>query len=81
MKYHRKQFRFTVRRLKQCHNALQNDTLVSKLLSGKGSDNIFDEIRKLRGQVSPRSSRIDNEVGQEKKNQRSDKVADMAPFM
>ena len=65
MKNHRKQVRFAVRRLKQCQNALQNDTLVSKLLSGKGSGNIFDEIRKLRGQISSPSSHIDNEVGQE----------------
>ena len=65
MKNHRKQVRFAVRRLKQCQNALQNDTLVSKLLSGKGSDNIFDEFRTLRGQVSSRSSGIDYEVSQE----------------
>ena len=61
MRHSKRQFKYAARRLKRCQNILQNDRFVKSLLQTNG--NIFNEIRKYRGQNATFSTRIDEEVG------------------
>ena len=61
MKYSNKQYKVAVRRLKRCNNKIQNEKFINGII--REGRNIFDEIKKFRGQQSTVSSRIDNEVG------------------
>ena len=61
MKLSKTQYKYAVRRLKRCNDAIQNRKFLSSLEGG--GCNIFKEIRKYRGQCQTYSSRIDEEVG------------------
>ena len=61
MKYSNSQYKYALRRLKRCNDRIKND----KFLAGVLTDgrNIFNEIRKLRGNPRIVPSRIDTTVG------------------
>ena len=61
MKQSKNQYKYAIRRLKNASESIQNDKFVSSIL--KGGVNIFQEIKKHRGNGSSQSSRIDDEVG------------------
>ena len=61
MKHSKMQYKYALRRLKRCNDRIQNEKFLTGILhEGR---NIFDEIRKLRGNSKILSTRIDNEVG------------------
>ena len=57
----KRQYKYAVRRLKRANNKIQNDKFVQSLLNK--NINIFKEIKKVRGNCSSFSSRIDDQVG------------------
>ena len=61
MRSSKSQYKYAVRRLKRVNDKIQNEKFVKQIL--KGGANIFQEIRKFRGNSRPCSSRIDEEVG------------------
>ena len=61
MLFSKRQYKYAVRRLKRANDKIQNDKFVQSVLTG--GVNIFDEIKKQRGNFSSFSSRIDDQVG------------------
>ena len=61
MRLSRRQYKYAVRRLKRCNDRIQNKKLISGLINNRR--NIFEEVRKFRGNNTVISSRIDEEVG------------------
>ena len=57
----KRQYKYAVRRLKRANDKMQNDKFVQSILTG--DINIFKEIKKVRGNNSNVSSRIDDQVG------------------
>ena len=57
----KRQYKYAVRRLKKANDKIQNDKFVQSILAG--GINIFREIKKVRGNCSSFSSRIDEQVG------------------
>ena len=63
IKASKRQYKYSVRRLKRVNDQIVNQKFVTSLLGGGGASNIFHEIRKFRGSNSTCTSRMDNEVG------------------
>ena len=61
MKKSKNQYSYAVRRLKRCKDIIQNNKFLEAI--SNGSSNIYEEIRKYRGNQVSFSSRIDNHVG------------------
>ena len=59
MKDSKRQYKYSVRRLKRVNDRIKNDRNLNS-----GGTNLFNEIKKFRGTSPIFSSRIDNEVGQ-----------------
>ena len=63
MLHSKSQYKHAIRRLKRANDKIQNDKFVQSLLSGGAKTNIFQAIRKYRGNCRGYSSRIDGEIG------------------
>ena len=63
MKLSNKQYKFAVRRLKRCADIIQNEKMANCLLNSEG--NIFQEVKKIRGNRTNYSSQIDETIGAE----------------
>ena len=61
MKHTKHQFKYALRRVQRACNNIQNDKFLAEVL--KGGVNIFEEIKRHRGNVKKCSSTIDGEVG------------------
>lgn len=57
------QYKYAVRRLKRASNSIQQDKFVESVING--GVNIFDEVKRFRGQAKTISSSIDGQVGSE----------------
>ena len=62
MKKSKHQYKYSLHRIQRAREYLVNEKFVHEILKG-GTGNIFDEIKKLRGNIRMSSSTIDGEVG------------------
>ena len=61
MRDSKRQFKLGVRKLKRCHNTIQDDKFLKSIL--EGNCNIYSEVKRLRGNKSSSVNKIDNIKG------------------